>query len=131
MITVSVVGCRKDKPAAERNSPSSEHTTDYGELLAARPVPDLARLAERSSPGYGGKDTIEAFHDILCAIVRREQHDVNVSSAAPLADLLAEFNARHLGHTPIGYHHPDLALADQFKCLAAIARDGHLVSKLG
>jgi len=75
-------------------SPSSEHATDYVELLAARPIPNLVNLAERSSPNYSGKDkdATEAFYDIL------KLREVGDANAIPvLEQILADHNA-NTGH---------------------------------
>ncbi|MHC4478227.1 MAG: hypothetical protein ACYTEL_21525 [Planctomycetota bacterium] len=60
-----IAGCRNDESAPEAEGTSSQPSTGYRELIARRPDPDLARLAERSSPGYKGEDTGESFYDIL------------------------------------------------------------------
>jgi len=92
LMVSSIVACRKDKPVSKSKSSSSEHATDYVELLAARPLPDLAHLAERSSPSYSGKDTIESFRDIL------KLRDVGDKEAVPV---LEEILVEHSGSTRI------------------------------
>lgn len=81
----SIVGCRKDKSVTESKTPSSQPSPEFGELVEARPIPDLARLAERSSPTYGSKDATEAFYDILKL---REVGDAK--AAGVLEQILAE-----------------------------------------
>ena len=65
VVTGSIVGCREDHPATNGKDSSSKPLTDFGKLIAARPVPDLGRLTERSSPDYPGPDALDSFYDIL------------------------------------------------------------------
>ncbi len=53
-----IFGCKKVDTG-------NESPTEFDRLIANRPIPDLTRLAERSSPSYSGEDATESFYDIL------------------------------------------------------------------
>ncbi len=57
-ITMPACSQKKGKQADEAD-------TEFADLLAKRPAPDLERLAERSTPSYTDGDATEAFYDIL------------------------------------------------------------------
>ena len=73
---------------------------------------------------------VHAVDDVLRSVPRREQNDVDVAAGGAPPDLLAEFDAGHFRHLPVGDHHAELPAADQFQGLAAVAGHGHLVPEL-
>ncbi len=64
----------------------SDEQTEFAKLIAARPFPDLERLAERSAPNYTGKDVSEAFYDIL------KLREVGDTNAVPVLEKIMADN---------------------------------------
>lgn len=81
-----------DKPQDRPRRSSSQTLGGFREMIAARPAPDLGRLAERSAPNYTGGDTIESFYDVL------KLRDVGEPDAVPV---LEKILSDHAGSTRI------------------------------
>lgn len=80
ILCIVILSCsQKDDEQADQAD------TEFTDLLANRPAPDLRRLAERSTPSYTGGDATEAFLDIL------KLRDVGGPEAVPvLESIMAE-----------------------------------------
>jgi hypothetical protein len=72
----------------------NESLTEFGRLIADRPLPDLTRLADRSSPSYQykGEDVMGSFYDIL------KLREVGDKKAVPV---LEKILVEHAGSTRI------------------------------
>lgn len=81
ILCITMLGCSK-----KSGEQADEADTEFVKLLAGRPVPDLERLAERSTPSYTGGDATEAFYDIL------KLRDVGGPKALPVLERIMTEN---------------------------------------
>jgi hypothetical protein len=71
---------------------------------------------------------LQAGHDVLDRIPRREQNRVDVTFARCGAQLAAQRDAIHFRHFPIGDHQLEIAGGDFFERFLAVARDLDVVA---
>ena len=81
ILCIHMLGCLQ-----KSDGQADEADTEFAKMLASRPAPDPERLAERSAPSYTGKDTTDAFYDIL------KLRDVGGPKAVPVLEQIMADN---------------------------------------